>query len=145
MVNLDGLAELGEHPLLLLTATRQTTWLDQYQLQGSAARYLPLDYDQSLSDKLFAIDFFPEGYCSLSEYASPWCFEYKNKAITPILPSSWTDIPPIIVPEIGERIYSVAETDTGPSQYETLPSRMIAFDFAGPCENQYLGFRCRCI
>jgi hypothetical protein len=142
VTNLDGLLLFETHPLFLITATRQSTWLDQLQLQGSAARYLPEGYDPELSSKLFAVDFFPEGYCSQPEYSSKWCYEYSKLAISPKIPSP-NGIPPVILPEIGERIYSVAASDTGPSVHETLPTRLIGFDFAGPCENQYSGFRCR--
>jgi hypothetical protein len=142
---MNDLLLIDTNPLAMVAAMRQSTWFQQLQLQGSAARYLPEGYDPELSSKLFAVDFFPEGYCSQPEYSSEWCYEYSSEAINPkTIVSPTSSGPPIILPEIGERIYSVAASDTGPSVYETFPSRLIGFDFAGPCENQYSGVRCRC-
>jgi len=147
VTNLDGLFDYADHPLELITATRQTTWFNEHQLYGSAERYFSQnqnqnDYDIELINKLFAIDFYPEGYCSEPEYASQWCYEYSKKALNPIIPNP-NGLPPILLPEIGERIYSIASTNVGPSVEETLPSRLVAFDFDGSCAQQYNALKCR--
>jgi len=107
---------------VLIGGTRQTNWFNEHDLAGSALRYLPSDYDQELGNKLFAVDVFPEGYCSDPDYSSQWCIEYSRLALNPVI-SKLKDTPAYIYPALGERIYSVAATDTGPSQFETLPIR----------------------
>jgi len=127
---------------VLIGGTRQTNWFNEHDLAGSALRYLPSDYDQELGNKLFAVDVFPEGYCSDPDYSSQWCIEYSRLALNPVI-SKLKDTPAYIYPALGERIYSVAATDTGPSQFETLPVRYLGFDFQGPCAQQFNGLRCR--
>jgi hypothetical protein len=127
VLNVDPV--LAETPYVIYTATRQTNWFNEHQLLGSAARYLPEDYDQDLANKLFAADFYPEGYCSQPEYSSKWCVEYSSRALNVKLP---VPSPPVLLPDIGERIYSVSTTNTGPSVYETLQLDSSRWILRGP-------------
>jgi hypothetical protein len=136
-------------PLIEFTDTTQVNWFSHEQLKGSAARYLPKDYDVELADKLYAVDFYPEGYCTQPEYASNWCVEYKESSIRPHenfknITNASSKLPPaVVIPATGERIYSIDTTHTGPDVNEIIFSQFIGFDLKCTCALQYQSFLCR--
>jgi hypothetical protein len=141
IVNLAHLI-LTPGPFVLSTSVTESTWLSHWELEGSAARYLP-DYDPSLTAFLFAVDFVPEsiGCGAGSPFAGPWCTTISSTALNPKhFPGS---PPPFMVAQPGERVYSVPLTRTGPSKHEALPTRLLSFDLAGPCALQFESIICR--
>ena len=130
----------------LVNNQHQTTWLNHRQLSGSAARYLgDSGVDPSLVAQLFAVDLLPGGGCTSPAYAalhSAWCYEYSKDALhrfpghqplnvdPPVLPIDFPSGRHVIVPVVGERMYSQVLTDTGPANGEVLPARLLAFEFS---------------
>lgn len=97
-----------------------TKWFNLEDLQGSAERYLP---DNPDADKLFAVDFVPQGLCSDAAWASDWCVEFDENATSAHLENYLI---------LGSRIYLNPATTTGPSANRTVPSRVVNFHMQSP-------------
>ena len=59
--------------------TNQHQPTNQPTNQPIERRYLGPDYDPALAAKLYAVDFYPEGYCAQEPFKGPWCAEFDSK------------------------------------------------------------------
>ena len=80
----------------------ETHWFLDVELYGSAVRYL--GEDNTLSEFLYAIDFYPPGGCEgQSSSTKQWCVEFDSDSYDLFKLRK-------IYPILGERIYTVQKT-----------------------------------